>query len=90
MSTSPSRLLCGTEQHFSGIGASTRTRAEPLVTVFVTVAMRTSPGPGVRRVPASEAGRLVSDHRAVYGSRPPRGFSDGGAQLEDAARMMPR
>jgi len=61
--------------------------SEPLVAVFVTVAVRTSdgPGPGVRRVPPGEAAR-----RAVYGDQPPRGFEDGGTDARDAARMMPR
>ncbi len=66
--------------------------SEPLVAVFVTVAVRTSdgPGPGVRRVPPGEAARLVGDRRAVYGDQPPRGFEDGGTDARDAARMMPR
>jgi hypothetical protein len=65
---------------------------EPMVTVFVTNAVRTSdgPGPGVKRLPPGEAATLVGNRRAVYGDQPPRGFSDGGAQPGDTARMMPR
>jgi hypothetical protein len=46
------------------------------VPVFVTVAVRTSdgPGPGVRRVPPAEAAALVGARHAVYGEKPPRGF----------------
>jgi len=44
---------------------------EPLVTVFVTNAVRTSqvPGPGVKRLPASEAGATVGMKYAVSGDR---------------------
>jgi hypothetical protein len=53
---------------------------EPVVTVFVTNAVRTSdgPGPGVKRLPPGEAAALVTSRRAVYGDQPPRGYSDGG------------
>jgi hypothetical protein len=49
-----------------------------LLTVYVTTAIMTSagPGPGALRVPLDEAGRLVRDRKAIYGSRPPRGFGD--------------
>lgn len=62
-----------------------------LVAVFVTVAVRTSDGPGL----APSACRLArlrrwwGNRRAVYGDQPPRGFSGGGAQAGDAGRMMP-
>jgi hypothetical protein len=64
----------------------------PLVSVFVTNAVRTSagPGPGHLRVPPAEAAALVSHHRAVYGDQPPRGYADGGCDPRDAARMQPR
>lgn len=47
--------------------------AEPVVTIYVVVGVRTSagPGPGVKQLPASEAGRLVSAKYAVYGDRSP-------------------
>jgi hypothetical protein len=32
----------------------------------------------VLRLPAAEAGRLISAKLAVYGDRPPRNFLDGG------------
>ena len=50
------------------------------VTVFATVAVRTSagPGPGVLELPAAEANRLIGMKYAVYGSSPPRNFLDGG------------
>lgn len=46
---------------------------EPEVTIYVTVGVRTSqgPGPGVKVLPASEAGRLVGMKYAVYGARNP-------------------
>ncbi len=46
---------------------------EPQVTVYLTNAVRTSagPGPGALRLPAIEAGRLVSAKLAVYGDRSP-------------------
>jgi len=48
-----------------------------LVPVFVTVAVRTSvgAGPGMRRVPPEEAGRLVAARVAVHGDKPPRGWN---------------
>jgi hypothetical protein len=48
----------------------------PLVPVFVSVAVRTTagPGPGVKLVPPAEASRLVSAKLAVHGERPPRGW----------------
>jgi hypothetical protein len=47
--------------------------AEPAVQVYLTNATRTSrgPGPGPKRLPAAEAGRLVENRLAVYGSEPP-------------------
>jgi len=62
------------------------------ITVYATVAVRTSagPGPGVLELPRDEAGRLVADRHAVYGSQPPRGFSDGGADGRTVAAMIPR
>jgi hypothetical protein len=39
--------------------------------------------------PSGGAVALVNNRRAVYGDQPPRGFSDGGAQPGDPARMMP-
>lgn len=47
--------------------------AEPEVTIYVTVGVRTSqgPGPGVKHLPASEAGALVGMKYAVYGDRSP-------------------
>jgi hypothetical protein len=45
-----------------------------LVTVFITAgAVRTSagPGPGVKRLPAAEAQRLLGQRLAVAGDRPP-------------------
>jgi hypothetical protein len=64
----------------------------PPVSVYLTTAVRTSdgPGPGVKRVPPGDAAALVNDRRAVYGDQPPRGFTDGGADVHDAARMQPR
>jgi hypothetical protein len=49
-----------------------------LATVFVTTGIRTSAGsgPGALRLPLAEAGRLVKDRHAVYGSTPPRGYGD--------------
>jgi hypothetical protein len=63
----------------------------PLVDVFLTVAVRTSagPGPGHRRVPPGEAAALVGNRRAAFGSEAPRGFEDGRMQLGDARRMSP-
>ncbi len=50
------------------------------ITVYATVAVRTSagPGPGVLELPAAEANRLIGMRYAVYGDRPPRNFLDGG------------
>ncbi len=64
----------------------------PPVSVYLTAAVRTSDGPGsgVKRVPPGEAAALVNDRRAVYGDQPPRGFTDGGADAHDAARMQLR
>jgi len=47
--------------------------AEPLVTIFLTNGVRTSagPGPGVKTLPASEAGAIVSMKYAAYGDRDP-------------------
>ena len=47
--------------------------AEPLVTIYLTNAVRTSagPGPGVKVLPASEAGAIVAMKYAVYGDRDP-------------------
>jgi hypothetical protein len=47
--------------------------AEPQVTIYLTNGIRTSagPGPGVKVLPATEAGRLVMAKLAVYGSRSP-------------------
>ena len=62
------------------------------ITVYATVAVRTSagPGPGVLELPRDEAARMVADRHAVYGSTAPRGFSDGGADARVIAAMMPR
>ncbi len=50
------------------------------ITVYATVAVRTSagPGPGVLELPTAEAARLIGMKYAVYGSAPPRNFLDGG------------
>jgi hypothetical protein len=63
----------------------------PLVDVFLTVAVRTSdgPGPGHKRLPPGKAAALVGNRPAVYGDQPPRGYADGGMEL-GVARMMPR
>jgi hypothetical protein len=47
------------------------------VPVFVTVAVRTSdgPGPGVKRLPPAEASALVAMKYAVHGDQPPRGYN---------------
>jgi hypothetical protein len=62
------------------------------ISVYITVAVRTSagPGPGVLELPAAEASRLVADRHAVYGSTAPRGYDDGGADGRVIAAMMPR
>ena len=48
--------------------------AEPVVTVYLTNAVRTSqgPGPGVKHLPASEAGALVGMKYAVTETTTPR------------------
>lgn len=53
--------------------AETASPAEPLVTIFLTNAVRTSqgPGPGVKHLPASEASRLIHMKYAVYGETDP-------------------
>jgi hypothetical protein len=63
-----------------------------LVAVYLTNGTRTSvgPGPGLKRLPPAEAGRLVSARLAAYGETPPRGYSDGGCDGRDIALMMPR
>jgi hypothetical protein len=50
------------------------------VQVYVTNAVRTStgPGPGPKTLPEAEAGQLVKDRHAVYGSEPPRDGSESG------------
>ena len=60
--------------------------------VFVTTGVATSdgPGPGVRRLPRAEAGRLVSARLAVHGEHPPRGYTDGGCDGREIGLMMPR
>lgn len=51
-----------------------------LVEVYCTTAVRTSAGCalGAKMLPPDEAARLVGSKLAVYGSEPPRGFTDGG------------
>ena len=46
---------------------------EQQVVIYLCVAVRTSqgPGPGVKQLPASEAGALVRAKYAVYGDRNP-------------------
>src|SRR6266567_4401642 len=53
-----------------------------LVTVFVTNAVRTSagPGPGPKQLPSDEANRIINSKLGVYGSQPPRNYTDGGQQ----------
>ena len=53
---------------------------EPELDCYLTVAIRTSRGcgPGVKRLPASEAARIVNAKLGVLGTAPPRGFDDGG------------
>ena len=62
------------------------------ICVYVTVAVRTSagPGPGVLELPRDEASRIVNDRHGVFGTTAPRGFSDGGADGRTVAAMMPR
>jgi hypothetical protein len=54
-------------------GSNVESPAEPVVTCYVVVGVRTSagPGPGVKRLPASEVGLLVGMKYAVYGDRAP-------------------
>jgi hypothetical protein len=49
---------------------------EPVLTIYMTSAVRTSagPGPGVKVLPAAEANRLISRKLAVSGDQPPRGY----------------
>jgi hypothetical protein len=49
---------------------------EPMVTIYMTNAVRTSagPGPGVKTLPAREANLLISRRFAVAGDQPPRSF----------------
>jgi len=63
-----------------------------LVDVYLSVAVRTSagPGPGPKRLPPAEAADLIKRKAAVYGTQPPRGFEDGGADGRTIAAMMPR
>jgi hypothetical protein len=63
-----------------------------VVAVYLTNGTRTSqgPGPGVKRLPPDEAGRLVSARLAAFGEAPPRGYADGGCDGRDIALMMPR
>jgi hypothetical protein len=72
--------------------SATETPGDGLVAIYLVNGTRTSagPGPGVRRVPADEAGRLVRARLATYGDRPPRGFEDGGADVSNIALMMPQ
>jgi len=44
--------------------------------VYPTAAVRTSdgPGPGAKRLPRAEAGRLVAARIAVHGDKPPAGY----------------
>jgi hypothetical protein len=60
---------------------------EPVVTVYLTVGVRTSagPGPGVKQLPASEANRLCAMKYAVYGDKPPAGM---GGDPEPAIRTF--
>jgi hypothetical protein len=50
------------------------------ISVYLVNAVRTSAGcgPGVLRLPAAEANRLIAAKLAVYGDQPPRNFLDGG------------
>lgn len=68
-------------------------QAEPeLVSVYVTSGIRTSagPGPGVRRVPPDEAGRICAAKLGVMGETPPHGYDDGGnsAAVVAASRVF--
>jgi hypothetical protein len=46
---------------------------EPLVSIYLTNAVRTSqgPGPGVKQLPANEANALIGMKYTVYGDRSP-------------------
>jgi hypothetical protein len=61
---------------------------EPQMTIYLSVGVRTSqgPGPGVKTLPASEALSLVSAKYAVAGTSPPDGM---GGQPEPSARPFP-
>jgi hypothetical protein len=50
-------------------------READLVAVWCANGTRTSvgTGPGVLRLPQAEAGRLVANRLAIYGTEPPRG-----------------
>lgn len=50
-----------------------RVGSEPVVTIYLVNAVRTSqgPGPGVQVLPASEAGALIASKYAIYGDRAP-------------------
>jgi hypothetical protein len=63
-----------------------------LVPVYLTVAVRTSggPGPGVVHVPREEAGRICAARHGVPGEDPPRGFLDGGVDGRIIAAFVPR
>ena len=65
---------------------------EARIAVYLVNATRTSagPGPGPKSLPAGDAAWLCRRKLAVYGSEPPRGFSDGGAPARPEAAMMPR
>jgi hypothetical protein len=73
------------------VDAETYAPDDGLVAVYVTNAVRTSddPGPGPKRVPPGEAGRLTRSKHAVYGEQPPRGLLDGGAPPVEP-NMMPQ
>jgi hypothetical protein len=60
---------------------------DQLVTVYMTVAIRTSagPGPGVKRLPAAEANLLISRKHAVSGDQPPRGYLGQDPQASNRA-----
>ena len=60
-----------------GQGPEPEPEPEPEVMVFVTTAVRTSAGctPGAKMLPRDEAARLLADRRAIFGDKPPRGFS---------------
>ena len=64
---------------FPGVGVPHRRRAD----------LRW-PRPRSEAGTAGEVAALVNDRRAVYGDQPPRGFTDGGADPHDVARMQPR